>query len=328
MASLNNLPSLALEKILGHLDNDSKENLYIASGNSNLRLEIEALGQKRTLLCPICVGMAGFENSAQFTFDPKVHELSRCDFIKFHREFNFTAHVEMESLGHQNYERVWESDGGSGYYLKNKYTDVSQYKRIRYIGESDNSSEWWGRNLIDVLKQIDNDEALKSKYTQRMHQLFLGGTYKGFKIESKLSLFTKEELLTHLRENHYSERVWNLRQKNPNLWFYKLPQIGETVHVPMDMYHDCGMIDDLELEELALDVTTARYLAAVADHKPFTSRQLMKRQDYIMSEVQQVCKVLQQSLSDFRFPLHPILTNDMNYYKKIDVLNLILSKIL
>ena len=331
MKSLNSLPILPLQKIVDLLDEKSCNNLLLASIDSELEIKLENMARVKTMICPYCVGRAGFENISEhmetngWNVVQKTQEENR-KFVRLHHEFNFFRQFEHTRSGDDNYQRIYGYDGC--YRIESKNVEFQKYNKVTFMGDHKAPKHWWGQDFIKTLTTIKNgDVNAKRFYKKRLENIFLGGKFDGLPVNTTIELFTREDLLIHIREFHHSDRVQEARKKNPYRWYNAVAREGELITVPEEMYFisDFGeprsMLDQHELEGLVLDITTARYIRKYY-HEEISGRHFMKSSQYTMTEIKNVYKMIKSLLDEIRYPKMASLSSDIRYHKMIDLTNI------
>ena len=339
MNSLNNVPLVPLQKIIKFLDEKSCENLLLASAGSQLEMNLECITIPKTMVCPYCVGRAGFENVSNYGKAAKADwvegrksKKEYQKFVRLHHEFNFFRQFEFEAVGDKNYQRKYGYDGS--YKIESKRANFEEYGKISFMGDNKCPEAWWGHNFVNVMKAIKNDKSsVKQYYKKRMENIYIGGEFDGVPIESVVELFTKEDLLVHIREFHYSDLVHEARKKNPYRWYNKVAREGELILVPEDFYfiseygEPRSMLDQHELENLVMDIATARY---IRNHftEEISGRHIMESKQYMMTEIREVYKMIKTVLDETRFPKPASLSCDIRYYKMVDLINIMFELVI
>ena len=235
---LNKMPLVPLQMLVDKLDEKALNNLLDASAESQLEENLICIARQKTMVCPYCASRAGFENVDGYIESTGAgwHRARRtaadnAKFVRFHHEFNFFRQFELECTGDKNYERRWGYDGM--YKIVSKTTDVTKYSKISFMGEEKSSEKWWGGDFVNALKEIKNgEENVKKFYKSRLENIYLGGKFDGKPVKPVMQLFTRENLLIHIREYHFSERVQEARKKNPYKWYNSVAREGEVIVVP------------------------------------------------------------------------------------------------
>ena len=331
MKSLNSLPVLPLQKIVDLLDEKSCNNLLIASVGSELEIKLENMARIKTMICPYCAGRAGFDNISEhmesngWKLTRKTQE-ENTKFVRLHNEFNFFRQFEHTRSGDDNYQRTYGYDGC--YKIESKNVDFNKYDKIFFMGDHKTSKHWWGQDYIKTLKTIQKGDVKAKQFCKkRLENIFLGGKFDGVPVKSTMELFTREDLLIHIREFHHSDRVQEARKKNPYRWYNAVAREGQLITVPEDMYfisefgEPRSMLDQHELEGLVLDITTARYIRKYY-HEEISGRHFMNSNHYMMTEVKEVYKMIKNLLDEIRYPKIASLSSDIRYHKMIDMTNI------
>ena len=323
--SLSKLPVVPLDRIIGLLDKQSRVNLVIAAKNSQLDLTLRKMSKKRTFVCPYCVNDSGTHNMMQLV-NGKENETQayKNGYLACIRRFNFFSQFRFTESGNSNYERARPNpaDINSRLQIRKCSRNIEDYDKILYFGIyhwREELASSWKRNYVNLLLNFGADAACKDGIEERLNNLFFGGNFDGFRANSRLAAYDREELLKHIKEEHFSDRVHEARIKNRTDWYKKL--MNAPLDIPHNFYSDNLFLDVMELESFLMDTVVARYLGSDRNDAEMIANGLLHGKQIFWTEIKFIYKLIITTFEELRYPCRPLSHDDISLFKMYDLIN-------
>ena len=330
--SLSKLPIITLEKIVKSLDLKSCENLVKAAEKSDLENRLKLLQRSRKLMCPYCINESSFNYIYEMYEKHHNHctddgKIKKSDFyIACMKTFSAFVWFQASDEGNENYERV-KDECDSKYFLRNRFNVLDEYKRITFSMHNNQHKNRWSCDLIVLLEKMDVEKDLYDLMKEHVGRSFFGGdTCFGF-VNNQLQSFTKEELIEHIDEEHYSTRVQAARIKSRAKWYTKIHKDG-IIDIPRELFFGEEVLDIGDFQEWLMDMVVARYLMNEEKSDNLVPNSLLSERHFMWCEIKKIYKLVKSTFNDARYPFIPQNNcKDVNLYKMIDVINMALEKI-
>ena len=328
--SLSKLPHSPLNRIVSFLDKPSRLNLVTAAEKSELEVTLKELSRTKKYMCPQCINESGTNKMMQLCkMNEDETQIYKNGYLATLRKFNFFAQFRFSDTGNSNYkwERLNPDDVNSQVQIRNCWNKLEDYEKTLYVGiyHWRERKDAWKCDYVKLLLNFDKDPKCKADIQQKLINMFFGGELNGALFKSELKTFTKDELLHHLKAEHFSDRVMNARVKNRFDWYLQLMHCNQAVDIPQNIISRGGNVDMYDLETFLMDTVVARYLGAERNEMELTAQGLQDQRNFMWDEIKFIYKLIKSTFEDLRYPCRPISNDHISLFKMYDLINFTLD---
>ena len=324
--SLSKLPIIPLEKIVGHLDIQSRRNLLKATKFNDLGILFHSITSKKKFACPVCAFEAGPMNLYKLpTGELEGDYKDRSHVAKYMQrleEFNFFSQFRHVNVGNENYAYeaacVTEEENVL-YSIIPKYEKLDNYKKIRFFSSDyEDHAHWWLSNYVTVLQNVRNGNEFHQKEKKRLERIFFGAEVDGFSAGKRMHTFNKMDFQEHIRNHCLKDLDCDIEFEE---WIEKYGKMDKKFEADIEWYSEHDTILDFDdLEELVQCILVARYYRCVqSDTMEKTAELLGNKDAYMWNELRKIFTIARNCLKDVRFPRRSLCQTDIGLYKFLDM---------
>ena len=322
MASFQNVPVVPLRRIVELLDIESRKNLLEATANTEIGSALESMQLQKRFICPECVIMTGPRNLNQLEdklgpTDSEDNSVGRIESsMRRVDKFDFFGQFRHICLGNENYKldvKCVTEDEELLFGIK-QFETIDEYCSVPYFNTE---TRWLNSNYVEVLKKITLNDDFREKEKAKVKALFLGGSYKGVKIESRIKLFNEEEFQQHIRRCHFSEDLGT--KANFDQWAGQYDDQSQKFQVDQLWYTSTHLLDIDKVDELIMSIVISRYYKAVQDVFENDAEALFPESEYKMMQIGRVFNLAVDAMLALRFPTKCSSECDLSLFKFYDL---------